>query len=125
MIYATDTKEVGMNIDNEVSWNRVSHELVDVTTSEIDLSAGEYFELSIDSDTTLSFINSPINVFTFSIKITSVGEHIVGFPTSISWAKAKAPTLTKDSSDILTFVTFDGGVNWNGLVVAQDLRKTQ
>lgn len=46
--------------------------------------------------------------------------------TNVIWSGAQTPTLTASNgkADMFNFTTYDGGSNWVGAVIAQDLVST-
>ena len=90
---------------------------VAMAASDVDLSAGDVFTVTISAATTLTFSNVPSGkAATFNLIITNGGAATVTWPTSVKWASGTAPTLTASGVDVLTFLTPDGGVTWYGTV---------
>ena len=96
------------------------------STLTIDLSLGQLFLVSLNSNiTTLSITNVPssTNAVGFSIIFTADGTaRSVTWPTSVKWPSASPPTLTSTSTkkDVLSFVSTDNGTSWLGFVGGQN-----
>jgi hypothetical protein len=85
---------------------------------DINLLNGNYISATVTGSVTWSFTNplaSP-NACGFILELTNGGSQTIIWPTSIRWPRGTAPELTIDGTDVLVFVTDDGGTNWRGLV---------
>lgn len=82
----------------------------------IDLSAGSYFVMSITGSTTFSFTNVPVSgdACGFIVQITNGGTQNVFWPASVKWPKGVSPNLSANSTDLISFISGDGGNNWYG-----------
>lgn len=90
---------------------------------DLDVSAAQYFTATIAGATTFSFTNPPASglVTTMMLKVTNAGA-LITWPASVDWAGGSAPSLTAAGTDLLGFVTDDGGTIWYGIVLDLDLR---
>jgi hypothetical protein len=52
----------------------------------------------------------------FTLVLTNGGSQTVTWPASVDWPAATAPTLTASGTDVLVFITCDGGTTWYGFV---------
>ena len=83
--------------------------------SAINPSRATCFVKTVDEDTSFTFssIQSGV-VCCVTVALTNAGNYVVDWPSSVKWTGNETPVLTEDGTDILTFVTFDGGTNWYG-----------
>jgi len=54
------------------------------------------------------------------MKLVNGGSQTVNWPSSVDWPGGVVPTLTTSGTDILVFLTFDGGVIWHGVIAITD-----
>ena len=81
----------------------------------IDLSAGLSVSATVGGAVTLAFSNAPVGgAVVVVLRLTNGGSAVVTWPTTISWANSKAPTLTAAGTDMVVLVTDDGGATWMG-----------
>ena len=81
----------------------------------IDLSAGLSVSATIGGAATLAFTGIPTGgSVDVVLRLTNGGSDAVTWPTTISWANSKAPTLTATGTDMVVLVTDDGGATWMG-----------
>ncbi len=91
-------------------------------TIDLDLEAGNAFEVEMDQDTTFTFSSPPVagraGSFTLILKQDSTGGWTATFPTSVDWEAGSAPTLSNAANliDLLSFLTIDGGTTWFGFL---------
>lgn len=84
-------------------------------TVTIDLSAGLSVSATIGGAVTLAFTGVPTGgSVVVVLRLTNGGSATVTWPTTISWANSKAPTLTAAGTDMVVLVTDDGGATWWG-----------
>ena len=88
-------------------------------SSTIDLSTGNYFSLTVPSNTTFVFSNPPASgtVGSFTLEITHSSGTIT-WPSSVKWPADTAPTLTTGKTHLFVFVTDDGGTRYRGAALA-------
>jgi hypothetical protein len=88
----------------------------------IDLTRGNYVFANIAGITTWTFSNPvpPPNACGFILELANGGSSTQNWPSGTRWPSGVAPTLTFSGTDILTFLTDDGGVNWRGVVSMLD-----
>lgn len=84
----------------------------------IDLTLGNSVTATTTGATTWTFSNPTASdeLCGFSIKLVNGGSATQTWPTSVDWPSATAPTLTTSGTDVLIFITCDGGTTWYGFV---------
>lgn len=92
----------------------------------LDLSAGTHFTVALNANVTSLTISNPqsdaSHVSAFTLVFTADGTpRTVSWPASVKWASGSAPTLTSTNNkiDMFTFLSYDGGTSWLGLIVGQ------
>lgn len=97
---------------------------VAIPASNIDCTAGNYFSKTISGTTTFTVSNVPSSgtASALVLALTNGGAFTINWWTGVKWASGTAPTLTTSGKDILGFYTTDGGTNWNGFMIAKDVR---
>jgi len=94
------------------------------TTETLDLSTASVFNVTLSDNCTFTFSNSPSDSFGFTLILNQdgTGSRTATWPAAVEWAGGTAPTLTTTASatDILTFVTDDGGTTWYGFSAGLD-----
>jgi hypothetical protein len=90
----------------------------------LDLSAGQYFTLTVSGALTLSITNPPAGQFAYGIilRITNGGSSVITWPASVKWPSASAPVLTAAGIDIIVLLSDDNGVTFKGILAAKDVR---
>ena len=94
------------------------------TTPTIDCETGNVFALSTTGDTTFTFSNPPASgtAYGFILKLTAGGSHTITYPASVDWAGGTPPDApASGETDILGFITHDGGTNWYGFLAGDAL----
>ena len=93
-------------------------------SSAIDLSLGNVFTKSVNSDTTFSVLNylSSGTSNSFILELTNAGSFTITWFSGIKWSEGIAPKLTASGVDVLGFYSYDGGVTWKGLVLGNDMK---
>jgi len=94
------------------------------TTETLDLSTASVFNVTLSDNCTFTFSNSPMDSFGFTLILNqdATGSRTATWPAAVEWAGGTAPTLTTTASatDVLTFVTDDGGTTWYGFAAGLD-----
>jgi hypothetical protein len=99
----------------DVSGN-VAQNAVAVSASAIDCSAGNYFTKTASGALTWTFTNVPASrAFAFALALTNGGSGTQTWPAAVVWNGGTAPTLQTSGTDILVFITSDGGTTWRGV----------
>lgn len=90
--------------------------VVAVSASAIDCSTGNYFTKTASGALTWTFTNVPASrSFIFALQLTNGGTGTQTWPAAVVWNGGTAPTLQTSGTDILVFVTSDGGTTWRGV----------
>lgn len=87
-----------------------------VSASAVDCSAGNYFTKTASGALTWTFTNVPASrAFAFALALTNGGTGAQTWPAAVVWDGGTAPTLQSSGTDILVFITSDGGTTWRGV----------
>jgi hypothetical protein len=87
----------------------------------IALSTGNFFSATTNANATWIFANaSPANSLSGVVLALTNGGAYDQTWTNVAWSGGAAPTLTAAGLDILVFVSYDGGTNWNGMPASLD-----
>lgn len=93
-------------------------------TISIDVSQTRYAVLSVSSNTTLTFTNPPavgtVGELTLELPAIQAGS-VITWPNSVYWPGGTAPAVGTLTNAIFEFYTRDGGVSWNGFLVASNM----
>ena len=91
-------------------------------TRTLDLTTANFFSATLDQACTFTFSNpaGSGDFCGFVLALTNGGAFTITWPASVDWAGGVAPSLTVSGLDILVFVTYNGGTNWNGMVASTD-----
>jgi hypothetical protein len=89
----------------------------------LDLSLSNFFTMTVTGNiTSWTFTNVPAaGVTVVTLLIADGGDYAVAWPGSVKWPAGTAPTLASGGTDLLTLVTLNGGLTWNGVKVMGDL----
>lgn len=99
----------------------VSQNVVTVSASAIDCSAGNYFIKTASGALTWTFTNVPASrAFAVLLELTNGGTGTQTWPAAVKWPGGTAPTLTASGVDLLGFITDDGGTTWRGVQLMKD-----
>ena len=95
---------------------------LDSSSSVIDASAASCFVKTISSATAFTFASVPSGVFcSVTVILNNGGSNFIVWPSSVKWAGNDTPDLTSSGTDILQFMTFNGGTTWFGSVVCSGI----
>lgn len=92
---------------------------VAIGANDIDCETGNFFSKTISANTTFTFSNPPTTGtgYGFVFKLTVSGTRTVTWPSSVDWAGGAAPDApASGETDILCFITHDGGTTWYGFL---------
>lgn len=109
-----------IKLSEEVQATSYIETAVSVGGTSIDCDEGNVFYKTISIGTTFSFDYSGINLTTddayaFTLILTASGAVTVTWPASVDWAGGTAPDApASGETDVLVFVTRDGGTTWYG-----------
>lgn len=129
LLNAVQTWEAAQNLaDNEVRrpelkdpGEAVEQIAASGAAQTLDLETAGVFEVTLDANCTLTFDNPPasgrMGRLTLFLVQDGVGSRTVTWPASVKWPAGTAPVLATDpgQTDVLTFMTVDGGTTWFGV----------
>lgn len=97
---------------------------VAIAASDIDLTLGNYYTITISATTTFTVSNVPTSgtVASFILDLTNGGSQTINWFSGVDWAGGTAPVLTTSGRDVLGFFTHDGGTTWAGLLLGKDVK---
>ena len=104
---------------NLLDYSEVTNAIGNATgATTIDLTLGNSVTATTTGATTWTFSNPTASdeLCSFSIKLVNGGSAAQTWPASVDWPSATAPTLTTSGTDVLVFITCDGGTIWYGFV---------
>ena len=108
------TEFVNNTITNVLS-KGVFGSVIALSGSTIDVSLGSCFTKTITATTSFDITGCPAGKSAiFTLVITNGGSKSVTWASSVKWADDEVPELTASGTDILTFITVDGGTTWYG-----------
>ena len=99
------------------SYNETYVSLSAGSTVDIDNETGNVFALTTNQNTTFTFSNPPASgtAYGFTLKLTAGGTHTITYPNTVDFAGGTAPDApASGETDVLVFITVDGGTNWYG-----------
>ena len=90
---------------------------------EINLENGNVYTKDITEETTFSFTNPGPSgkCESFTLIIYNGGDYSITWPISLGWLDDIIPTLTPGGTDILSFFSLNGGINWTGFLCGQNM----
>ena len=90
-----------------------------VGASAIDCSAGNWFTKTATGALTWTATNVPSSSFTygFILELTNGGLGTQTWMSGTTFPQGAGPTLQSSGTDILVFLTRDGGTTWRGSLV--------
>lgn len=91
---------------------------VTMSTSNVDLSQGNYFIDTVNGARTYTFSNVPLTGYSFTLEVTLTSGSIA-FPASVKAPSDVIPTLQTGKTHLFMFVTSNGGARWR-MTVAQN-----
>ena len=102
---------------------RVSLANVSATTT-LDLASANFFSAEVSGSTSFVFANPPVSTVAAGLilELTNGGAHTVTWQSSVKWPAGTAPSLTSSGTDVLVFITDDGGAIWRGVQSIKDSR---
>jgi hypothetical protein len=87
----------------------------------INLATANFYSATSNANTTWTFANaSPANTLSGVVLALSNGGADTQTWTNVAWSGGVAPSLTASGLDILVFVSYDAGANWNGMPASLD-----
>ena len=102
---------------NLKDYGEVTNALGSVSGSTtIDLTAGNSVTATAGGAISWTFSNPTASdeLCGFVLKLVNGGSATQTWPGTVDWPSATAPTLTTSGTDVLVFITCDGGTTWYG-----------
>lgn len=80
-----------------------------------DVSVATCFVKTVTTAVTFSFSNVPDDVICcITVVLKNGGNYTVTWPTGVKWSEDTIPDLTRNGTDVLTFITYTAGNVWYG-----------
>ena len=96
------------------------------TPNTINCMIGNYFTRNITNNQTITFINPPNtgNAYSMILRLANAGSFTITWANAPKWPGGVAPTFTGGygNTDILVFITENGGGLWRGVLSQKDSR---
>lgn len=99
----------------------IVHSIIIPAASAINCSLGNYFQKTVTGALTWTFTNVPTGVYYwFRLRLINGGKGTQTWPNTVKWPNtgllgiANVPAFQNTGTDILEFVTDDGGASWRG-----------
>lgn len=101
-----------------------AHGTVSSGTESFSLADGAYHTVTAGGDFTVSFAGWEASgeAQTLVMKVTNGGAHTITWDAAIDWPAGSEPSLTASGTDILVFVTDDGGTTVYGRLAMEDVQ---
>ena len=114
-----ETAYIAWNGSDFVTIGGNSAVAVSVSGTAIDLSQGTYFYKTIAANTAFTVTNVPASgaVASFYLELTNGGAYVTSFWSGVKWANDTPISLTSLGTDLLQFISRDGGTTWEGVKV--------
>lgn len=88
---------------------------VAVAAKDISPVDGAVFTKTVTTNTTFTISGTPSNVAAcFTLVLIDGGSHTVTWPSSVKWTEGTPPELIAVGTDVITFITPNGGITWYG-----------
>lgn len=95
-----------------------------VVDSVIDPTVAGSFKVVVTGPTTLGVAPVPItDVTMFDIEVVNGGSSDFVWWSGIKWAEGRQPVLTTVGTDLVRFITYNGGNPWYGIVLGQNMQE--
>ena len=89
-------------------------------TTNINVANGSMFSTTITGSTTFTVSNVPsTGVVSLLLEITNGGSNTVNYWSGVTWTNGTKPTLSTSGTDLLGFVTHNGGSTWRGILMGR------
>lgn len=87
----------------------------------LSLTSGNFFIATVNAATTWTFTNVAASgtMNGAMLALSNGGAYAQTF-TNVAWSAGTAPTFTSNGLDLLVFISYDGGVTWNGIPSSLD-----
>lgn len=122
------TNEFGYNIQKQMQLQQYSEKVVaqgNISgTKALDLADGNIHTGTLTGTTTLSIISAAAagQGSSLFLILTNGGASSLTWDGSIKWPGGTIPSLSTSGTDLLIFVTVDGGTTWYGSLAGKDIK---
>lgn len=89
------------------------------STFNVDVQQANIFEYTLTGNTTFTFSNAPAagKATSVTLILKPTATVTITWPASVKWSGGLAPDPTANgTTDVISFMTYDGGVSWFGFV---------
>lgn len=108
---------------NSIAVTANANHAVAASTGVMNLATAQMFTATAGAAITWSFTNVPTGRgVTVVLHLTNGGAFAQTWPGSVKWPSGTAPALTAAGTDVLVFVTHDGGTTWRGNIFGKDVK---
>lgn len=118
LVPPAQSAQKGNYLRGDGSWSNVAFgDAVALSGSQIDPNLGNCFTKTITSNTTFTITNANIpqgRTAMFTLILTNGGSKTITWPSGMKWSGGYPPSLIASGTDILTFLTPNGGTTWYG-----------
>jgi hypothetical protein len=90
-------------------------------TRTVNLANGNSASATVSASTNTFVFSNPTasdEACAFTLVLVNGGSQTVNWPSAVDWPAATAPTLTTSGTDLLVFITIDGGTIWHGMIAS-------
>lgn len=86
------------------------------TNTALDVGADNFFVGTANDNVVFSFTGTQGNGVgeSFVLQLANGGNYTITWPATVYWPSATAPTLSTGNTDVLIFITVNGGSTWHG-----------
>ena len=120
LVPPAQSAQKGNYLRGDGSWSNVAFgDAVALSGNAIDPNLGNLFTKTITANTTFTITNANIpagKTAMFTLVLTNGGSKTITWPSGMKWPGNTPPALTASGTDILTFITPDGGTTWYGTI---------
>lgn len=89
----------------------------------VDLAVASYQRNQVTGITTFTFTNAPASeAFGFILELVNGGAFALTWPAGVKWPGGSPPAFTASGTDIVVFLTRDGGATWSANLSMTDVR---
>jgi len=98
------------------SWSNINFgDTIALSGSQINPNEGNVFTKTITAATTFTIASIPQNKASlFNLILVNGGSKTIVWPSHVKWSDGIPPALSSSGTDVLTFLTPDGGITWYG-----------
>lgn len=91
-------------------------------TPQIDLDLGQWFSFTAAGAAVFTILHPPAagQGMGFILELVNGGSAAMNWPSSVKWALGVAPAFTAAGTDVLVFISRDGGATWKATLAIKD-----